>query len=289
MQKSIIVDFDNTMGVPNCDIDDGLALLYLLGQPEKVRILGMCSTYGNSTLDTVHKNTERLIDVWGLDIPLYRGAQNAHEPLSEAAHFLAETAAAHPQEVYVVATGSLTNLKGAALIDPQFFSNLAGIYLMGGITHTLLVNGTQMDELNFACDAQATALVLNAPCPVTVATAQNCLDARFNEAGLREAFGESSWMMKTCEPWFEAMQTWYGCPWFVCWDVVTAAMLVQPELFCDQAMPVTLNERLLSLGYLEQACENDRSARIHVPTILDASSFCQEMLSAWKRGLTHTL
>ena len=29
----LILDCDNTMGVPGRDVDDGLALLYLLGSP----------------------------------------------------------------------------------------------------------------------------------------------------------------------------------------------------------------------------------------------------------------
>ena len=31
--KKIIFDCDNTFGVRNCDVDDGLALLYLMGEP----------------------------------------------------------------------------------------------------------------------------------------------------------------------------------------------------------------------------------------------------------------
>ena len=30
----VILDCDNTMGVPGCDVDDGLTLRYLLGCPE---------------------------------------------------------------------------------------------------------------------------------------------------------------------------------------------------------------------------------------------------------------
>ncbi|MFR1167120.1 MAG: hypothetical protein ACLSDQ_05635 [Adlercreutzia equolifaciens] len=43
--KNIILDFDNTMGVRGCDVDDGLALLYLLGNPERCRVLAACTTY----------------------------------------------------------------------------------------------------------------------------------------------------------------------------------------------------------------------------------------------------
>jgi len=34
--KKVIFDCDNTMGVRDCDVDDGLALVYLLGK-ENIR------------------------------------------------------------------------------------------------------------------------------------------------------------------------------------------------------------------------------------------------------------
>ena len=46
--RKIIHDCDCTFGINGCDVDDGLALLYLLGDPE-AEILGVTTTYGNNT------------------------------------------------------------------------------------------------------------------------------------------------------------------------------------------------------------------------------------------------
>ena len=43
--KKIVFDCDNTFGIKNCDVDDGLALMYLLGSRE-AEFLGVTSTYG---------------------------------------------------------------------------------------------------------------------------------------------------------------------------------------------------------------------------------------------------
>ena len=32
--KNVIFDCDNTYGVPDCDVDDGLTLIYLLGNKD---------------------------------------------------------------------------------------------------------------------------------------------------------------------------------------------------------------------------------------------------------------
>ena len=105
-EKTVIIDFDNTMGVPGKDTDDGLALLYLLGCDD-ARVVGACTTYGNSTIDTVHENTEKMFSEMGLDVPLYKGAASACDPRSDASRFLARAAADNPGEVNLVATGSL--------------------------------------------------------------------------------------------------------------------------------------------------------------------------------------
>ena len=75
----VILDCDNTMGVPGCDVDDGLALLYLLGCPE-VELLGITCSYGNNTQQTVYDNTLRLLKAWNReDIPVFRGGDNPTE------------------------------------------------------------------------------------------------------------------------------------------------------------------------------------------------------------------
>ena len=83
--KNIILDFDNTMGVRGCDVDDGLALLYLLGNPERCRVLAACTTYGNAGIDVVDANTRALFEKLGLNIPVYRGAAGPGDTDTEAA------------------------------------------------------------------------------------------------------------------------------------------------------------------------------------------------------------
>ena len=178
MRKHVIVDFDNTMGVEACDVDDGLALLYLLGSADVV-IDAICTTYGNSTLQVVHDNTASMFERLGLDIPLFRGAEKPGEFENDASRHLAQAARESGGGVHLVALGSLTNLHGAHRLDARFYEGLAGIYLMGGYTRSLPYHGSFIDELNFSCDPDATLDVLSAAdsahapaCPLTIATAQ---------------------------------------------------------------------------------------------------------------------
>lgn len=78
----LIMDCDCTMGVPGCDMDDSLALLYVLDCPE-AELLGVTCSFGNNTQDTVYRNTKRLLKEWGGRIYPCFGARTA--PKSGAA------------------------------------------------------------------------------------------------------------------------------------------------------------------------------------------------------------
>lgn len=279
--KRVIVDFDNTMGVRGCDLDDGLSLLYLIGC-EGVAIEAICTTYGNNQLDVVHDNTLRMVAEWGIDAPVYRGAASADQPESDAACAIARILGEAAGEVHLLATGSMTNLRGAKLVDPQALDGAASICVMGGITESLVINGRIMDELNFSCDAAATADMLSAAAPVSVATAQNCLPAYFKQEDLTEWFGADSWLHRACAYWFDCMDDEYAWDAWVCWDVVAAAYLIHPELFVDQPMSVSLNETMLGIGFLEQAPADAPQAAINAPVIKDQAAFKAHVLETWK-------
>ena len=156
--KKIIFDCDNTFGVPDCDVDDGLALLYLLGDPQ-AEVLGITATYGNSTLETVYETTKQMLRELGReDIPVKKGGEKAGCYGSEASRYLAQMAAAYPGELSILATGSLTNLKGACEEDPSFFDNICEIVLMGGITEPLVFEKKEGGKLSLNTKALFVAI-----------------------------------------------------------------------------------------------------------------------------------
>ncbi len=116
----VIYDCDNTMGLPNKDVDDGLTLMYLLGS-KKIHLLGVTNTFGNSHIDDVFAATTKLFkDLHITNIPLKKGAAENSDRRSEAATFLVDMVNKYPNEMTILATGSLTNLYGAYLIGCQY-------------------------------------------------------------------------------------------------------------------------------------------------------------------------
>ena len=282
--KHIILDFDNTMGVQGCDVDDFLALLYLLGNPELCEVEALCTAFGNSSIDVVHANTLRLVDELGLDLPVYRGAAAAGDADTEAARFLSRAAAERSGYYDILVTGSTANLSGAVQADPRFFENVAGLTFMGGITHSIAIHGHIMNELNLSSDPEATYAAFASGADCTVAVSQSCLPALVDCDAFARVFNHDSWLTRNITYWYADMAERYEWEGFVVWDQVAAAMLIKPELFEPCDMNVTLDERFFSIGFLEEAVEGDPAALIHTPVIADVPTYIEDALEGWKRG-----
>ncbi|WP_085522920.1 nucleoside hydrolase [Tuberibacillus sp. Marseille-P3662] len=285
MQK-VMFDCDNTMGVQDKDIDDGLALLYLLGR-EDIELIGVTTTFGNSHIDIVHQVTQHMFDMVGLsDVPLLKGAGNSGDSQREAAHFLAEAAAKSPGEITLLATGALTNLYQAYKIDPHFFTHLKQVVLMGGITAPLVINGDRLEELNVSCDPEATSQVLQSDVEVTAVTGNLCLQAFFGvkeREWLEHQQGDVySYILKNIVPWMQYMQKRFNLKGFFNWDTTAAVYVTHPELFADHHLRVVSTIEDLKRGYLRPGELDGNSKTVNVPrAIKDMTLFNQVIFDAW--------
>lgn len=289
----VLFDCDNTMGVKDRDVDDGLTLLYLLGRKD-IALLGVTTTFGNSTIDVVHDNTTRMFQELTIEnIPLHKGAASPKNRHSSAAEFLVEAAKKHPKEITLLATGSLTNLYGAYELDKDFFSNIKEIVLMGGITEPLIINGKNLDELNFSCDAEAAHIVLSSGAKVTVLTAHICLQAIFRKEEYERLMNSPSisiyqYIKQKTLPWFEFVMEEFAIDGFYNWDVVAAVYITHPELFNENYLTIQSTPEDLKCGYLKvsEVCLNSYS--VNIPTFIkDINEFNEVIFSTWKNVTIH--
>ena len=118
--RKVIFDCDNTFGLADHDVDDGLTLLYLLGAPT-IDLLGVTLTYGNGSLEEVEKMTKELQQRLTLSFDYYSANQ---------AEYLVKQVNLYPNEITILATGALTNLSEALRLDPNFFKKVQVVVLM---------------------------------------------------------------------------------------------------------------------------------------------------------------
>lgn len=301
--KHIVFDCDNTIGITDCDVDDGLALLYLLGCDDAM-VYGITATYGNNKIEVVWDVIHTMLKEIGReDITVKRGGAKAGDYDSDASAYLVEMANLYPGELSILATGSLTNLYGAYRKDEHFFEKVKEIVLMGGITRPLQFEKKVMDELNFSCDPEASYHVLCCGKNVSAVTGNNCLKALFSkEEYKRELFSHdepiAKYIREKTDYYFHYNERDYGIKGFYNWDVTAAVYLMHPELFVDKVGAYSFSVEDLRTGFLraaeygETACnlrgdcaEGDRSSAVacNLPEIRDVEAFKRSIYDTWMR------
>lgn len=284
----VLFDCDNTMGVKGKDVDDGLALLYLLGRDD-VELLGVTTTFGNSTIDTVYENTVQMFNELNINhIPVYKGSGSKSLRKSPAANFLVDMVNKYPEKITLLATGSLTNLYGAYQLDKNFFKKLKAIVLMGGITEPLIINGKKLDELNFSCDSEATYTVLSSNTKVTVLTGHICLQAfvekdKFNKILDSKPLKIYKYIKEKTMNWFEFVMGEFGIDGFYNWDAVAAVYITNPELFDENFQNIISTPEDLKIGLLKIDNHSSNGYKINIPTkIKDIDRFNKIIFHSWE-------
>ena len=279
--KKIISDCDNTFGVPGCDLDDGLAIIYSLGTM-RCELLGVTTTFGNNAIDVVYPNTVKFMkNIGRSDIPVLSGHENNAEK-NEAARFLVDTVALCPGEVSILATGSVTNLYHAWLLDPRFFENVQSLSFMGGITEPLVICGKKLDELNFACNSLAAFNVLTHGNFISIATGNNCLRALFT----RERFDSLQncendflkWLNQQGQYWFHREREVFGHDGIYKWDVYAAAALLCPEFFDENITVISPDLDSLKSGML---LGQGVPKKVALPKLKDSQAYVEHVYESY--------
>ena len=161
--------------------DDAVALAVAA---HRGRLLGVTTVAGNVGLDHTTRNALAIVQMLGIDVDVHSGAAAplGGEPADHATHvhgenglagatlpalrrrvasddaagFLVDITREHP-DVWIVATGPLTNVAIALQRDPTLPERVAGISIMGGGTFG---NVTAVSEFNIHFDPEAADIVL---------------------------------------------------------------------------------------------------------------------------------
>ena len=294
--KKVIYDCDNTMGLDNRDIDDGLALVYLV-ENKDVELLGVCTTYANDSLEYVHKQTLELVKDLGINLNVYKGRgkfemndytgfgykrfeDDGNFESNEAAKFIVEMANKYPNEIDLLATGSMQNLYDAYMIDNEIGEKLSSVVLMGGITGDLYFGDKIMKELNFSVCPKGAEVAIKKYKNVSILTGNRCMDVEFgiNELDKVKALGnniKNEFIINKIEKWMREFKEKYNYDSIVLWDVIAAIYLMNPDMFRDDFMSVVSTEEDLFEGRL---VEGESATRVNIPIVLDDKKINDEMI-----------
>lgn len=294
--KKVIYDCDNTMGLDNRDIDDGLALVYLV-ENKDVELLGVCTTYANDSLEYVHKQTLELVEDLGINLNVYKGRgkfemndytgfgykrfeDDGNFESNEAAKFIVEMANKYPNEIDLLATGSMQNLYDTYMIDNEIGEKLNSVVIMGGITGDLYFGDKIMKELNFSVCPKGAEVAIKKYKNVSILTGNRCMDVEFgtNELDKVKALAnniKNEFIINKIEKWMREFKEKYNYDSIVLWDVIAAIYLMNPDMCRDDFMSVVSTEEDLFEGRL---VEGESATRVNIPIVLDDKKINDEMI-----------
>ena len=254
--RHVILDMD--LGV-----DDAIALLYLASRPH-VTIEAAGSVHGNTPAHLAAGNLRRVLALVGLpDVPVALGAQR---PLVRPAQFAgevhgddglgntvtgeapgADTGESAPEQIVrlarsrpgfydLLATGPLTNLGIALVLEPELPTLIRSVVVMGGAADAS-GNMTPLSEANIWHDPEAARLVFDAPWAVTMVgldvTNRTMLDeeaiARI-AAGTSEKARFATAILGHYLGFYEMITGRRACPLH---DPTAAAVYAEPDLVLD--------------------------------------------------------
>lgn len=281
--RKVIFDCDNTFGLPNHDVDDGLTLFYLLGAP-MIDLLGVTLTHGNGSLKEVEKMTKELQQRLRLSFDYYATNQ---------AEYLVEQVNQHPNEITLLATGALTNLLEAQRIDSAFFKKVQQVVLMGGMLEPLKVNHRTVTELNFSCDPEATKAVLLSQANLTIMNGHMTSEAFFSQNELKQFLNLAKtetdldgleWLKQTLMNWIEWNETFFDFSGFCNWDMTTAVYLERPELFSHERYNLSEKQTSLTQGRIALVDKSVYSVKMP-KQLLNISEFNRLVIKRMVSGL----
>ncbi|URN96548.1 MAG: nucleoside hydrolase [Candidatus Pristimantibacillus lignocellulolyticus] len=193
-------------------IDDSIAILHAL-KAKDVRLEGITTVFGNSSVDQATENTIRLIQLAqpGYEVPVAKGAAkplvrewagpvvhvhgnngignvelppSGQQPIAEsAAQFIVRKANEMPGEITLVTLGRLTNVALALELDPDLPQKLKHVVTMGG-TVFAPGNVTPVVEANLRGDPEAIDRVIRSGISMTLVGLDVTMKAKLNKQHL---------------------------------------------------------------------------------------------------------
>lgn len=285
--------------------DDAFALLLAA---QTCTVVGISSVSGNVGLASTTRNARIVRDLAGLDAPLHAGAAGplVGEPLHapdvhgdsgldgprlpeprgpveslHAAQAIVD-ATRRDRDLWVVATGPLTNVALALRLDPDLPERIAGISLMGG--SRTFGNTTAAAEFNILADPEAADVVLRSGARIVMAgldlTHQFRL-GRDHAASLAEIPGEiGSFTAELLGFFLERYERRSGLPSAPMHDPCSVLALTDPDLFERSSLHVVVELRgahTRGMTLCDQRGMHSRAdANVEVLTRIDAEG-------AWSR------
>ncbi|MGC8662122.1 MAG: nucleoside hydrolase [Nitrososphaeria archaeon] len=298
MTNSIFLDMDP-------GIDDAVALM-MISAHHQWKIAGITALSGNVEVEKTTQNALKIAEAIGVDTEVFKGASrplvkeahaaynvHGHDGLGDSAlkchsHKLSEEygpiamidAARKNRDMWILATGPLTDIAIATILEPSFPKMIGGLVVMGGAYHLNPYgagNVTRHSEFNIWADPEAADIVFRSFEGAVLIGLDITADPKIwiskdEIAGLKKT-ARSVILDVITRKFISA----YGA--FIPHDPVAAYYILEPESFKTQKYCVKVNTSKFR-GMTSVHSISDNCKAVNVATHIDAKSFKSAFLKA---------
>jgi inosine-uridine nucleoside N-ribohydrolase len=240
--------------------------------------------------DTPGEHGRLFPDEWRIGADAFYGVQlppgPKTAPTSGAAALIAETAAASPEPLLVVALGPWSNLADAFSAHPELAGQLAGIHAMAGaidVPGNIAFGEVTYEhgvEWNVGVDPDAFAAILETNVPITLVPldATNDVPVPSDFATILEADHAAAGADIAFEMFARSPALTSGTSF---WDTLAVMALVDPGLVTWEDATVNVEREGLSAGRIRRAGDG---RPIRAAMAAEAEPFMTALLAALRRG-----
>lgn len=238
-QTKVWFDTDIMIGMPDKEpreVDDGIALIMALKQPQ-IKIVGISNiTYVDYGFDVIHKLLK-----WhnkGGEIPVYKGSPLANDLGTENDATRALYKALKKEKLTILALGPLTNVATVIKNHPDIISQIERIVTCAGRTPGLLFNPgngkLNVFDYNYEFDTKSMDVLLNSVVPLEFSgyePSSYTFIGNIDLASLDLNNEADKWLYNVVQPWMELNERLFGVRGFIPFDCSTLGVVTHPEFF----------------------------------------------------------
>jgi len=242
------IDTDPAIGLPGCDVDDGLALVQAFHSPELV-LHGVSVLYGNAPLVDAERIARDIVTRFGPPgLPVAAGAREPEELGRETDAVRALAAALRTRSLAILALGPPTNVATLVQRHPELVPRISFVVCVAGRRPgqrfvSSPAQTTPFPDLNFECDPTAMQVLLDSPLSLTLApwevSSHVWIDGEDLDA-LASSGPAGVWLAERSREWLAFWRNRLGAPGFNPFDTLAVACVTHPALIESMAVAVRI-------------------------------------------------
>ena len=232
------LDVDSSIGLPQGEVDDGLAMLQAFHSPE-LEVLGVSVVYGNTELELAVPIARSIVDRFADgSIPVFVGAAGP-EQLGEETEAVAGMAGAlEESSLHLLSLGPVTNTATLLQLRPDLHHRIESIIVVAGRRPgqsfvTGDPNNLPHQDFNFELDPLAMQVLLDSEIPLVFAPWEVSSHVWLRQSdldSLAERSEAGAWVKENTATWIERWRVNLGVDGFNPFDTLAIGWLTHPEM-----------------------------------------------------------